>query len=255
MLNHLKIIFTAFIGVLYLNNASAQFTYGGLRLSYHNVKFDNKSSIGSEADIARINNMVVNLDLIHRPIRNLAVGASFRIPVIKGFRYEYSFDQQGEYVSGGGLDAIDEPNLAEGRFEYDVELSSSMTFFMRIYFDVETNYFLDLRYSIENYNETLNYQRQGTSLPDMSYSYAYKAIASGPGFAIGYMPKIGDHFYFKYMGAADFLSVSGSERTIANISANNYSSGSGNLVNIPVPSQMKDKALVLEFSMGFGYSF
>lgn len=226
------------------NNVVAQFSYGGLRLSYHNARFDKGNDLGG----TRIRDFVLNVDLVHRPIRNFGIGISARLPIIHGFKYQYVLGERyDETVDGGGLFEEDKAQYEGGDFEYIIKNTYSLTFFGRIYFDTEKNYFFDMRYTVENYNESFSYNRSGSSLPDQNFSYTGDAKASGIGFSIGTQPKINDHFYFMYQFTIDFLSSD-----VQNFS---YDIHTNSGPKAKVYSKIEGSQTAYEFSMGFGYTF
>ena len=189
--------------LLFTNKAvKAQFSYGGVRLSYHNVRFDK----GGDFEGTRLNDFVANLDLLHRPIRNFAFGASVRIPIVNGFKYQYILDEGNfETITGGGILNEDQVQYAEGDFYYNIKNTVSLTFLGRVYFDTESNIYLDLRYTIASYDETFTFERSSGNLPNRDINYQNSVSTTGIGFGVGYNMRISDHFYFGYALAVDFL--------------------------------------------------
>jgi len=227
----------------------AQFTYGGVKLSYHNVRFDK----GEAGEGTRINNFVANIDLVHRPRRYFALGTSIRIPVVNGFKYQFVIDEGGftSNINGGGTFSEDVVEFAGGDFHYNIESTLSLTFLGRIYFETETNIYLDLRYTIEKYDETFNYSRNGSqSLPNKNIAHQESLSTNGFGLSLGYHPRISDHFYMGYAFTVDFLGtddVSFEEEIITEINSN------GDKNSTLIRSKIDDSQTIYELSVSFGF--
>lgn len=226
----------------------SQFTYLGGRLSYYNVQMGDPAGVYSGTDASRINSAILNLDLVHRPIRNLGFGISTRIPIYEAYRYDFTFNDGTESVSSGGTADIAETRLAEGEFSHDITLNSSIAIFTRIFFNTENNFFVDLRYVNESFTETYTYRRGANSnnLPAKNSNVINKQALSGFGIGIGTMPMIGDHFYGKYQFNMDFIGGAPS------MNLDNISSTYGPVV---IPSRLNDNTLIFELSFGLGYAF
>ena len=233
--------------IFYSTSLYAQFSYTGVRISFHNVRFDK----GDILESTRINDLVANIDFVHRPIRNLGIGVSARLPILHGFKYAFvSNDYYSEIVGRGSADER-KVEYAGGNFEYNIQNTFSLTLFGRVYFDTEKNYFLDLRYTFETYKETLQFVRTGNSLPNENIQYEAPITAKGVGFAVGYQPKIGDHFYMTYVFAVDFLRY---DDVSFNYDIQKSDNGYGDdFTNIK--SKIDDRQTAYEFSFGIGYVF
>lgn len=231
-------------GLFISSTATAQFSYAGLRLSYHNVRFDK----GVDFDGTRINDLALNLDLVHRPLRNVGIGVSARLPVMHGFKYLFADDEYGANIIGGGSFNESQVEFAEGEFEYNIKNTYSLTFFGRVYFDTEINYFLDLRYTLENYEESFTFHREDRSLPDRNINYAGNVTAKGLGFSIGSQPKISEHFYLSYVFTVDFLSY---DQLSFEYDIESYSSKQ----TTKISSKIQGKQTAYEFSFGVGYIY
>lgn len=231
-------------GMIISSTATAQFTYGGIRLSYHNVRFDK----GVDFEGTRINDLAVNFDLVHRFLRNFGIGMSARMPIIHGFKYQYIDEKYGNNIVGGGSFNESKVEYAGGELEYNIKNTYSLTFLGRVYFDTETNYFVDFRYSMENYLETFIFDRSGQSLPDKQIDFEKSLTASGIGFSIGAQPKIDDHFYINYVFTVDFLTY---DQNSFDYDIESYS----NSLKSNISSKIPGDQTAYEFSMGIGYIF
>ena len=186
----------------------------------------------------RINDFVANVDIVHRAFRHVGIGASLRIPISHGFKYQ--FKTNNGLVEGGGMFSESEVNVADGRMKYDIKNTGSYTFFARIYFDTEINYFFDIRYNIEKYEEKYSYTPHDGA--GFSKSYLGDATGNGIGFSVGVQPKLSDHFYYLYQFTVDFLSSSSQGFSHKQIDPNLF-------------SKIKGNQTAYEVSMGIGYSF
>src|SRR5690606_12860603 len=108
-------------------------------------------------DGTRINDFAVNFDLVHRPLRNVGIGVSARMPILNGFKYRFGDDEYSDNIIGGGSFNESQVEFADGELEYNIKNTFSLTFLGRVYFDTENNYFLDIRYTMENYDETFTF--------------------------------------------------------------------------------------------------
>lgn len=226
----------------------SQFTYLGGRISYYNVQMGDPAGVVTGDDASRINAAVLNLDAIHRPIRNLGFGITTKLPIYEAYRYEFTFNDGSAYVSSGGLGDIEESTLAEGQFGHDIEFNSSIAIFSRIFFNTDNNFFIDLRYVNEKFTETYTYRRgpNSSGLPLKNSNVINKQSLSGFGLALGTMPVISDHLYYKYQFSMDFIGGAPS------MSLDNISSSYG---PITIPSRLNDNTIIFEFSFGLGYAF
>lgn len=244
---YLKVSLFLIFSVISLPHLSAQFTYSGLRLSYQNTRFDG----GGYEERTRINGLVANLDLIHRPLRNIGVGISARIPIYSNFGYNFtSADGSYSEISGGEFDE-QRVDYANGQFEYDIVNTLSITFLGRAFFDTEYNIFLDVRYTIESYRETFQFYRSASDLPDENFQHEETIKVKGFGFTLGYQPKIGDHFYFTYALTVDFL---GYDQTSFDYTFQKSNSTFDENF-ITVKSKIDDTQTSFDLSAGIGYVF
>ncbi len=232
----------------------SQYTYTGLRLSYYTVKFDKGEGLD---DLTRLNNFALNFDIIHRPLRNIGIGVTVRTPLRQKFKYYYAPDENSFYynsISGGYLGEPLEQNFATGTFRYEIMNPISYAFFARLYFDVEYNIFLDLRYSFETFEESFSYIRtNSTNLPTMNIDDSYKNITKGLGFSIGYQPPISKGFYYTLLITLDFL---GTNATSFNYKiAGDYEYDTNKLMYKNFKSKINDKQTTIEYSCGIGYAF
>lgn len=237
--------------ILFFNVASsfAQFTYTGIKLSYHNVRFDGSSGIAENS--TRINDLALNLNIVHRPIRNIGVGVSYRIPLSRGFKYALTDEDETYSIQGGGMFEEDEVDYDGGTLSYNIENTSSTTLIGRFYADIERNIYFDVRYTFENYKERFSYDRlQSPDTPEMNIDYERNTTVKGIGFSIGVSPHISDHFYFGYSATVDFLgtSDSGFSYDIPNLNSNTNQIAT-------VKSKIDDKQVAYEFSYSIGFLF
>lgn len=239
----------AILGLLFtlvFNLLHAQFSYTGFRLSYHNVRFDQ----GDIINATRLNSATVNLDLMHRPLRNFGIGASVRLPIYQGFKYYFSFDNAGEVSGGGVLDDGEFSTILGGDFNYDIQANAGFSLIGRLFFDVERNYFVDLRYTFQSYDETFSYKRSSSSgFSDQNINLSRTVNTSGVGFSFGMQPRIDDHFYITYVGTIDFLTAR--DQAFTSVILNNPNSGP----DLRVLSKLADTQTQYEFSIGIGYRF
>lgn len=240
--------------LLFTNHkAIAQFSYAGIRTSYNNVRFDKGDGLGEGT---RINDLALNIDFLHRPLRNFAFGVSFRVPIINGFKFDYTLDNGGSEtnVSGGGSFEDDEVPFAGGNFFYNIENTISYTLIGRIYFDTEANLFLDIRYSINKYDEVFSFQRNNDSqLPDREISHQESISTSGFGFSLGYNLRFTERFYLGYQFTVDFTGTDDNSFE-ANIETGTEFS-TGNIISVPIRSKIDDSQTSYELSFNFGYIF
>lgn len=243
-----KVALFLFFAVFISANLKAQFSYTGVRLSYHNVRFDE----GVDMEGTRINDLVANIDFVHRPLRNFGIGVSARLPILHGFKYMYMIEgNYADQIAGGGTFGEREVSFAGGDLEYNIKNTFSLSLFGRVYFDTEKNYFLDLRYTFESYKETFNFSRENNgNLRNDNIRHEETVLAKGVGFSVGYQPKIGDHFYFTYAFTVDFLSYDG-----VSFNHNIQRDNGGYKENVNVRSKIDDTQTAYEFSAGVGYVF
>lgn len=243
-----KVALFLFFAVFISANLKAQFSYTGVRLSYHNVRFDE----GVDMEGTRINDLVANIDFVHRPLRNFGIGVSARLPILHGFKYMYMIEgNYADQIAGGGTFGEREVSFAGGDLEYNIQNTFSLSLFGRIYFDIEKNYFLDLRYTFESYKETFNFSRENNgNLRNDNIRHEETVLAKGVGFSVGYQPKIGDHFYFTYAFTVDFLGYDG-----VSFNHNIQRDHGSYKENVNVRSKIDDTQTAYEFSAGVGYVF
>lgn len=195
--------------IAFTSNANAQFTYGGLTFTYHDLRFK-KGSDGF--DNTRISELRLNLDIVHRFFKQVGIGAQLELPIYSNFKANFSGSPT---TAGGSFEGSDEEFVAFGslsptQYSYDIRASSTVSIFPRIYLGAESGLYIDLRYNLLLLSEEFIYRRgvvpsDGTrpELAAASINYNETHTLSGYGFKIGVFNQFSEHFYFNYSLTVD----------------------------------------------------
>ena len=236
-----------------MNNSKAQYSYTGVDIGYTFTKFKKGNSYGTEGIV---NHQVKSIfNLMHRPVRNFAVGLSIGVPVYEKFRWTFSNSETNARYS-----SFDDPDntfsygeYTPSQYNYDIHLGVSKTLVGRLYFDVETNFYLDVRYNFMTIEESFTFVRYGNYATRHKYNAEHKA--KGPGFSVGYTPRLGDNFFFNYQFAMDFYKTSLRRPSFSYDITYNYDTFDNVEEKVTIESPIEEKEISYLFVMGFMYAF
>ena len=242
-------------------NLNAQFSYLGIEAYYSNMQFD-RGIKGDIEDNTATNDLRIAVNFIHQPIRNIGIGVNIGFPIIQSFNWRYTEAptttgrEYNEFESDFGAEGSD---YIPNEYYYDIKNSLQLTFIGRLFIDIESNFYLDIRYSSVSLEETFNFRRTarlnrgfGPDIPAINLSSSNAFTANGFGFGLGAFPRISDHFYAGYSFSVDFLNVNDrSFRYIIPFSDFNESTSS----SVIMDSKIDGPVTVYNFNVSFGYIF
>ena len=242
--------FSFFLSLFVLCNVegNAQFTTVGFDLGYNYMKYEKGDGLIEE--ITKVNQGEISFNVIHRPIRLIGFGANIQIPVLKQFKW--SFDgaptsNQSEF-SDIHNNFSEHPSYRPSSYEYNLNEKYATTFFIRTYLGLETNLFIDFRYSIIKLDEEFVFSRTGQFPENISYNKTHSG--KGIGFEVGYNIDLNEGFFFKYSYAMDFYKFN------SNTPSFSYDITYDNTNNtVRLESQLREKQISYLFNIGFGYNF
>ncbi len=252
--------------LLFSNSAEAQFTYATGGLSARFIPFD-WDIAGEDNTTAR--SLSLTVGAVHRPIRKLAVGLEFDIPVMRGTNFSYKdaenrgtsfpFDDF-EFRTGGSSNYVPQ--------EYDYTLSNNIhTRFLLRYYpanSLEEGTFIEGRAALGTLKEEFTFIRteipgsfiQGTpTVPGENVNYSNDRSAGSLGLAFGSFQQFNSGFYYDFRFGYDhyFYDIEGDDFLYV-IVTDRESTGGGN-IETEFRSRIRENNGSWFAQLSFGYFF
>lgn len=254
---------TFFLLVAFLSLAGsiqAQFTYAHANFSYHNLRFS-KVEDGSSDNIA-LNELRLNLSFAHRIKRNIGLGMSIGLPVISGFKSNFSgaATTSGEnfFIGASGDDISNLGEFQPSEFDHDLQNPYTLSFYPRIYFGLESYFYVDLRFNLMRLSEQFTFIRpakdlpSGASIDQVNIRYDESFTASGFGIRLGVESQVSDHFIFSYGFIVDYYNFDNLSTFAYNVEFQETSNG---FDEVRLSSAIAGKDISWQFGYGVAYVF
>jgi hypothetical protein len=255
--------FCLLVFVLSSSHVQAQFSYVGINAGVLNMPLSKQGWITGNTSL---NMAYTSLSFMHRPLRFLSIGLEYGIPITQSSKFDYSdaeVDTQNSFGSFPGFSSRYEPAY----FNYGFERGNSLGIQLRFIAENWHRFFVEGRYTFFALEESFALRRaarpttffSGESINELGYT-AINVTASqrhrvaAPGFAMGFMPSIGDSFYFNLSTGFDLVGVErGASFSFKVPYAYHY--GSDTHHRVTFESQLGETYASWFTSFGFGYRF
>ncbi len=239
--------------------SKAQFVYGGVDLSYHNLVFNSNELFENTS----LNDMRIHLNGTYRFMKRFGIGAQIDLPIYSRFKYyfignttsggfEYSFNSVDDSYSYGGSGIQSDVN-------YNIKNTSTISIYPRIYIGSTSGMFIDLRYNMINLQEEFTYSRSAYSgggnapaLKATSQRYEETHTINGFGVQLGAFNQFSDHFYFHYSLIIDVYNFDDVSSFRYELPYTVYEGGYDNMV---LKSMISGTHVSWQLSYGIGYYF